>query len=121
MSEATKADLLGKEALETAQRNIPDWRVTPGGDAIEAIFLFPDFVRAFAFMTEIAKAAEEQQHHPEWKNVWNRVELRLTTHSAGGLTDKDIRLAKLVDRAAGKHQGRIVEPGEADNCPVCVA
>ncbi len=121
MGEATRADLLGKEALETASRGIPDWRVTSAGDAIEAIFLFPDFVHAFAFMTDIAQAAEEHQHHPEWKNVWNRVEMRLTTHSAGGITDKDIRLAELVDRASSKHEGRVVEPSEADSCPVCVA
>ena len=121
MGEATKADLLGKEALEAAVRGIPDWRVTSAGDAIEATFIFTDFVHAFAFMTEIARAAEEQQHHPEWKNVWNRVEMRLTTHSAGGLTDKDIRLAALVDRASREHLGRAVEPDEAQNCPVCVA
>lgn len=121
MGEATRADLLGMEALEAAARAIPDWRVSPAGDAIESIFIFPDFVHAFAFMTDIAQAAEEQQHHPEWKNVWNRVEMRLTTHSAGGITEKDIRLAGLVDRAVKRHEGRVVEAGEAEDCPVCVA
>ena len=67
-------------------------------NALERIFIFPNFIEAFAFMTKVAILAELHQHHPEWSNVWNRVVIRLTTHDAGNtITQKDIDLAKALD------------------------
>jgi 4a-hydroxytetrahydrobiopterin dehydratase len=66
-------------------------------NGLEATFVFPDFARAFAFMTEVAFHAERQQHHPDWSNTWNRVSIRLTTHDAGGVvTEKDHKLARTI-------------------------
>ena len=67
-------------------------------NALERIFIFPNFIEAFAFMTKVAILAELHQHHPEWSNVWNRVVIRLTTHDVGNtITQKDIDLAKAID------------------------
>ena len=66
-----------------------------------ASFSFKDFAEAFAFMTEAAIHIEKQNHHPNWSNVYNRVDIQLTTHDAGGVTDKDITLARFIDAAAG--------------------
>lgn len=67
-------------------------------NALERIFIFPNFIEAFAFMTKVAILAELHQHHPEWSNVWNRVVIRLKTHDAGNsITQKDIDLAKAID------------------------
>lgn len=67
-------------------------------NALERIFIFPNFIEAFAFMTKVAILAELHQHHPEWSNVWNRVVIRLTTHDAGNtITQKDLDLAKAID------------------------
>jgi 4a-hydroxytetrahydrobiopterin dehydratase len=65
--------------------------------AITRTFVWPDFVQAFAFMEQVAEAAEKHNHHPEWRNVYNKVTITWTTHDAGGLTDKDIQLARLCD------------------------
>jgi 4a-hydroxytetrahydrobiopterin dehydratase len=64
-------------------------------------FQFADFKEAFAFMTRVALIAEKMDHHPEWTNVWNRVEVALSTHSAGGLTELDVKLAEAMDKIAG--------------------
>ncbi len=64
-------------------------------------FRFADFNEAFAFMTRVALLAEAANHHPEWFNVWNRVRIQLTTHDAGGITQRDIDLAEAIDRVAG--------------------
>lgn len=69
---------------------------------LERTFLFEDFVAAFAFMTMVAEDAEALDHHPEWRNVWNRVDVALTTHSANGITDLDFQLAHAIDRASAK-------------------
>jgi 4a-hydroxytetrahydrobiopterin dehydratase len=68
-------------------------------DAITREFVFPDFNRAFTFMTQVALAAEKADHHPEWSNVYNKVRVTLTTHDAGGVTQKDLDLARLADEA----------------------
>jgi 4a-hydroxytetrahydrobiopterin dehydratase len=70
-------------------------------DAITRTYDFRDFAEAFAFMTRIALHAEKTDHHPEWRNVYKRVEVVLTTHEAGGITERDIALARLMDEAAG--------------------
>ena len=78
----------------------PGWRLSSDGKAIERQFKFPDFRAAFAFMTRVALTAERADHHPEWTNVYNRVDMRLTTHDAGGLTERDFALAAEADAAA---------------------
>jgi 4a-hydroxytetrahydrobiopterin dehydratase len=81
---------------------LPGWTLTDDGLAITRRFKFADFREAFAFMTRVALAAERADHHPEWSNVYNRVDIRLTTHDAGGLTERDFALAAVADAAAGK-------------------
>lgn len=83
----------------TALLGLPDWQACDGRDAISRSFRFHDFSEAFAFMTRVALAAERLNHHPEWCNVYNRVDITLTTHDAGGLTERDIRLAHQIDLA----------------------
>ena len=68
---------------------------------IQRTFKFKDFSEAFGFMARAALAAEKMDHHPEWTNVWNRVEVTLSTHDAGGLTERDVKLAEAMDRLAG--------------------
>jgi 4a-hydroxytetrahydrobiopterin dehydratase len=69
---------------------------------LERSFVFTDFSEAFAFMTRVAILAEKHNHHPDWKNVWNKVVIRLSTHDAGDVvTDKDLKLAEAIDRVAG--------------------
>lgn len=77
------------------------WVLRDDGKAIGRSFRFYDFSTAFAFMTRVAMQAEKLDHHPDWSNVWNRVEVTLSTHSAGGLTDLDFMLAAFMDEAAG--------------------
>ena len=72
-----------------------------GRDLILKSFRFKDFIEAFAFMSRIALLAEKMDHHPEWFNVYNRVEITLTTHDAGGVTERDIRMARAADEYAG--------------------
>ena len=76
------------------------WTLEEGGAAILTRLKFKSFNEAFGFMTRVALSAEKMDHHPEWSNVYNRVSIRLTTHDAGGLTEKDVRLARVIDRAA---------------------
>lgn len=76
------------------------WTETPGRDAITKSYKFADFNAAFGFMTRIALKADKMDHHPEWSNVYNRVEITLTTHDSGGVTEKDVALAKFMDEAA---------------------
>ena len=80
---------------------LQDWSEVDGRDAIQKTFKFKDFNQAFGFMTRIALEAEKADHHPEWFNVYNRVDVTLATHDAGGVTEKDIALASKMDAAAG--------------------
>ncbi|MBM3518316.1 MAG: 4a-hydroxytetrahydrobiopterin dehydratase [Alphaproteobacteria bacterium] len=93
---------LSGAARAEAFADLPGWREVEGRDAIEKTFRFADFSAAFGFMTRVALAAEKMNHHPEWFNVYDRVDVTLATHEAGGVTDRDIRLARLMeDIAAG--------------------
>ena len=92
--------LQGQERLD-ALATLPDWHALEGRDAIARSFRFKDFSAAFGFMTRAALEAEKADHHPEWFNVYNRVDVTLATHDAGGLTMKDIALARAMDRLFG--------------------
>jgi 4a-hydroxytetrahydrobiopterin dehydratase len=81
-----------------ALAELPDWVLRGDGLAIQRRFTFADFSEAFAFMTRVALLAEKADHHPEWANVWNRVEVTLTTHDAGGLSRRDVDMARGIDR-----------------------
>ena len=76
---------------------VPAWTLDPAGKAIQREFKFRDFNEAWGFMNRVALLAEVRNHHPEWSNAWNTVRITLTTHDAGGLTDKDIGLAQEID------------------------
>lgn len=88
---------LDPAAREAALKDLPEWRDVPGRDVIARKFEFGDFNAAFGFMTRVALLAERMDHHPEWMNVYKTVDVRLTTHDAGGLTERDIRMAKAMD------------------------
>ena len=94
------------EKLTAAERKdalgiLPGWEEVPGRDAICKKFQFVDFNEAFGFMGRVALMAEKADHHPEWLNVYNRVEITLSTHDARGLSQRDIDLARFIDQAAG--------------------
>lgn len=76
---------------------LPSWALVAGRDAIERRWAFPDFRAAFGFMAQVALLAEQHDHHPEWSNVYGRVHVVLTTHDAGGLSLRDVRLARAID------------------------
>ena len=84
-----------------ALRELPGWAEAPDRDAIVKTFKFADFNAAFGWMTRVALAAEKLDHHPEWFNVYSRVEVLLATHDADGVTELDVRLARMMDAAAG--------------------
>ena len=96
------AGKLEGEARRAALAGLAGWSEHEARDAIVKGFKFGDFSEAFAFMTRVALAAEQADHHPEWSNVWNKVEVLLTTHSAGGVTQKDVDLAKRMDAFAAQ-------------------
>ena len=92
-----------KVPLETVLAQLPAWSAAPGDrDAIRRAIAFPNFSLAFGFMSRVAMEAEKLDHHPEWSNVYGRVEILLTTHDAGGVTDLDLRLAKFIDLAVAQ-------------------
>lgn len=82
---------------DAALAELPEWQLRADRLAIERTFRFGTFSEAFGFMTRVALLAEKQDHHPEWFNVYNRVEITLTTHDAGGLSQRDVRMAKAID------------------------
>ena len=86
---------------DAALARLTGWSLRADGLSIERTFRFADFAEAFAFMTRVAIAAEKADHHPEWSNVWNKVEIALTTHDAGGLSARDVALAETIDGFAG--------------------
>ena len=94
--------VLDEEQRSKAMAALPGWTDDADASAIRRSFRFRDFSEAFGFMTRVALAAEQADHHPEWSNVWNRVDILLTTHSAGGMTAKDIALAKRTDGFAAQ-------------------
>lgn len=93
---------LGKSEIQDKLRALPGWTFSDdaGRDLILKSFQFKDFNTAFGFMSRIALLAEKMDHHPEWFNVYNRVEITLTTHDAGGVTDKDISMAEAANAYA---------------------
>lgn len=91
LDEATRGEALA---------SLAGWQEVAGRDAIAKTFRFQDFNAAFAWMTRVALMAERLDHHPEWLNVYNRVEVTLSTHDAGGLTELDLSLARFMDLAA---------------------
>ena len=94
----SQLDAAGRAALA---RDLPGWSMAEGRDAITRTFRFADFSEAWGFMSRVALLAEKHDHHPEWSNVWNRVEITLSTHDAGGLSARDVALAKAIDALLG--------------------
>jgi len=92
---------MDKQDVERQLGDVPGWTLRKDAKALERSFDFKSFREAFGFMTQCALAAEKLNHHPEWFNVYKRVDVVLTTHDTGGLTDLDFRLAKAMNRAAG--------------------
>src|ERR1700679_3693300 len=93
---------LSAEARKSALTGLPGWAETPGREAIARTFTFKDFNEAFGFMCRVALVAEKSDQHPEWRNVYKTVEVVLATHDAGGVTARDIYLAKAMNSIAGK-------------------
>jgi len=89
---------LDTDARAALAQDLPQWRLVEGRDAIQRSFRFRDFSEAWGFMTRAALLAEKADHHPEWFNVYNRVDVVLTTHDAGGLSARDVALAAAMDR-----------------------
>ena len=96
---------LSIDDLKQALKRLPDWQIAVGREAISRKFQFVDFDAAFSFMTRCALKAAEMDHHPEWSNVYNKVEVTLATHDAGGVTDKDVELAQAMDGFAALLSG----------------
>ncbi len=94
------ASLLNSDERLAIGTDLSQWSMLTNRDAITRSYQFKDFKEAFAFMTQCALMAEQMNHHPEWFNVWNRVEVTLSTHDAGGLTKRDLDLARSMDRYA---------------------
>ena len=93
---------LSGEARKSALARLKGWSEVKGRDAISKKFVFTDFNEAFGFMTRAALVAEKNDHHPEWSNVYKTVEVTLSTHDAGGLTERDVLLAEAMDKIAGR-------------------
>ena len=95
----TAPALIGAKAV---CERLAEWRPADDRDAIVRNLKFRNFAEAFGFMAEIALVAEKMDHHPEWSNVYNRVEILLATHEAGGVTERDVKLAEAIDKAEAK-------------------
>ncbi len=101
MPRVTRPRRIGADAAVT---QLAGWAAAPGRDAINKTFRFADFNAAFGWMTRVALAAEKLDHHPEWSNVYNWVDVTLATHDAEGVTELDIELARIMDAAALTHR-----------------
>jgi 4a-hydroxytetrahydrobiopterin dehydratase len=95
------AQKLSADARKSALSKLSGWTEVKGRDAIGKKFVFKDFNEAFGFMTRAALVAEKMDHHPEWFNVYKTVEVTLSTHDAGGVTELDVKLAGMMDKIAG--------------------
>src|SRR5262245_9256034 len=95
------ASKLTTDERKAALAKLDGWKEVAGRDALAKTFVFRDFNAAFGFMTRVALVAEKLDHHPEWRNVYKTVEVVLSTHDAGGLTERDTKLAAAMDRIAG--------------------
>lgn len=91
---------LDEDARSVLLARFPEWTHEPARDAITRQFKFADFAQAFGFMTSVAIIAEKMDHHPEWSNVYNRVDILLTTHDADGLSERDAKLAEAIEALA---------------------
>ena len=89
---------MNKVCLEILKQFDEKWEIEDNGKKLKKEFKFKSFIEAFSFMTQIAIYAEKKDHHPEWSNVYNRVEICLTTHDAGGITEKDIDLINFIEK-----------------------
>ena len=92
------AEKLSAAELDSALAELPFWQKLSGRDALARSFKFKNFRQAFAFMTEVALLAEKADHHPEWTNVYNRLDMVLSTHEAGGVSERDIALAREIEK-----------------------
>ena len=101
----TRPSLLENEDRQAALAALDGWAECDDRDAISKTFTFKNFNQAFGFMTRTALLAEKMNHHPEWFNVYKTVEVTLTTHDAGGVTELDVKLAKAMDRLAAGDSG----------------
>lgn len=90
---------LGQDELKEALRGLPGWELKDA--KLHRAFRFRDFIQAFGFMTRVALIAEAKAHHPEWFNVYNQVTIDLTTHDAGGISDRDVEMARRINEIAG--------------------
>ena len=97
MLRPTKIELLPQGARDQLATILPAWRHLADRDAIACDFKFKDFSAAWGFMARVALLAEQHDHHPEWSNVYNKVSITLTTHDAGGLSERDVKLAQAID------------------------
>jgi 4a-hydroxytetrahydrobiopterin dehydratase len=104
---------LSAHDVSTLLAGLTHWRHDTERGAIVREFIFADFGQAFSFMTQVALAAEKQDHHPEWANVYNRVNILLTSHDAGGLTQRDFALARCADEAFSRFALVPSTPGDA--------
>jgi 4a-hydroxytetrahydrobiopterin dehydratase len=93
---------LSAELRKSALKSLPGWKEVEGRAAIERTFVFKDFNEAFGFMSRAALVAEKSDHHPEWRNVYKTVEVVLATHDAGGVTARDVALAKAMNAIAAQ-------------------
>jgi 4a-hydroxytetrahydrobiopterin dehydratase len=91
------AQRLTEAERATLRSTLPNWEPPDGREAIRREFRFKDFSQAWAFMSRVALLAEKHDHHPDWSNVWNTVRIELSTHDAGGVTEKDVALARAID------------------------
>jgi 4a-hydroxytetrahydrobiopterin dehydratase len=101
---------LSADELQALSRLAPEWRLDEGGLSMRRVFQFKDFDQAFGFMTEVARRAQQQDHHPNWTNVYSKVEVVLSTHEAGALTQRDQILALTMDQIWTSLTASILQP-----------